>query len=342
MFIHTPMSFLGQGNTGSPTKLPHYYNVLGWFHVTDIWCERFNELNCWMVRLEKVDLTEKSWWSRADTPHSPPDFDSPKALVRTCNSCGKESKMIYKQGWACLNADPEPTKKGNKTREKKTCTEFFKFGEGINITNLEYTEEFLKERSSFKVLREQVNLDPNPGPLGPPLLTEDDVERLGEFGFEEECKRGIVCPKCGCCSRRVNWGKWVCESSTSGGHFTYALRPRIIPAERAISEGNEVPLLTKEEGDEEPNHFVHPMITRKPIFMGGRKGFVYIFHGAKGPNGEKGKIIGYVLHLRSSDTINKLPNGPDDIFKGLQQADLDLKRKPSKCAGCKSSDLSVC
>jgi hypothetical protein len=62
------MIIAGQGNKLSPSKLPHYYNVLDWFHVTDVWTEKLNGKTRWMVRLEKIYLNEQSWWSPAQ-PH---------------------------------------------------------------------------------------------------------------------------------------------------------------------------------------------------------------------------------------------------------------------------------
>lgn len=63
IIIYLLMEFKGQGNTGSPSKLPHYYNVLDYFHITDVWCEKYNGVSRWMVRLEKINLNEISWWS---------------------------------------------------------------------------------------------------------------------------------------------------------------------------------------------------------------------------------------------------------------------------------------
>ena len=296
-----------------------------------------------MVRLEKINLDEKSWWSAKATLHTRPDFNSNKTEVKECPKCKKESKVIFKQGWTCLNADPVPTKLGNKVREKTTCSEFFKFGSDIDDKTLEYTEEFFLERTNFKELRNPKGKEVIPGSMKPPLLTMKDVKELGNFGFEEECKRGIVCPLCGCCSRRVEWGRWVCESSTYGDHFQYSLPARIITAEEAIANGNWVPKPMKTKLGEMHKDVVDDMIDRSEFPEGEAPEITYKVYRYGMPDettdGKPGAIIGYVYHLKSNTTINKLPTYADDLFEDLQRVDLGLKRNPSKNSNGKSHGL---
>jgi hypothetical protein len=56
-------------------------------------------------------------------------------------------------------------------------------------------------------------------------------------------------------------------------------------------------------------------------------------------DGKPGAIIGYVYHLKSNTTINKLPTYADDLFEDLQRVDLGLKRNPSKNSNGKSHGL---
>jgi hypothetical protein len=297
-----------------------------------------------MVRLEKINLDEKSWWSAKATPHTRPDFNSHKAEVKECPKCKKESKVIFKQGWTCLNSDPAPSKVRNTVREKTTCTEFFRFGSDIDDTTLEYTEEFFLERTNFKELRDPEGLEVIPGSLKPRLLTMEDVQRLGNFGFEEECKRGVVCPLCGCCCRRVEWDKWVCESSTSNGHFEYSLPARIITADQAIANGNCIPPSMRTNPEQTHKDVVNGIIDRSEFPEGKApdgtyKVYRYGMTGEQTTEGKPGAIIGYVYHLKSSANLNKLPNGPDDLFEDLQRADLGLKRNPSRHTSGKSPGL---
>jgi len=55
-----------------------------------VWCENYKGLSRWMVRLEKINLDEKSWWSAKATPHTRPDFNSNKTEVKECPKCKKE------------------------------------------------------------------------------------------------------------------------------------------------------------------------------------------------------------------------------------------------------------
>jgi hypothetical protein len=303
-----------------------------------------------MVRLEKINLDEKSWWSAKATPHTRPDFNSHKAEVKECPKCKKESKVIYKQGWTCLNADPVAEKSGKKFREKTTCTEFFKFGSDVDDKTLEYTEEFLLERTNFKELRDPRGLEVHPGNLKPRLLTMEDVESLGNFGFEEECKRGVVCPLCGCCSRRVEWGRWICESSTSNGHFEYSLPARIIAADEAIANGNKIPDSLRKSPGKTHKDVVDDIIDRSELdFLEHEYGYKVYRYGMpdetleetpdETPDDKPGPIIGYVYHLKSNAKINQHPEGPDGLFEDLQRTDLGLKRNPSKNNKGKSPDL---
>ncbi len=331
-YSFTANALLGQGNHGCPTALPHYYCALDWFHVTDVWCENYKGLSRWMVRLEKINLDDKSWWSSKATPHTRPDFNAHKAEVKECPKCKKESKAIYKQGWTCLNADPLPASLGKKVREKTTCTEFFKFGSDVNDTTLAYTEEFLLERTNFRELRDPSGLEVHPGNLKPPLLTMEDVERLGYFGFEEECKRGVVCPVCGCCSRRVEWGRWICESSTSGGHFEYSLPARIITADEAIANGNDIPPSMMLKSGKTHKDVFDDIVDRSEFHQEHVSGYQVYRYGMpdETTDDKPGAIIGYVYHLKSNVSTNQFPGGPDDLFEDLQRTDLGLKRNPSK------------
>ena len=96
--------FIGSKNLHCPTRVPHRYNMMGAFHVTDTWAERVKgKVDC-RVRLDMIDLLTPSWWSAKGTymQSRRPDFVT-KALIRNCSTCGLTSKQRYAQGWMCLN-----------------------------------------------------------------------------------------------------------------------------------------------------------------------------------------------------------------------------------------------
>jgi hypothetical protein len=305
--------FIGQGNTRSPSRLPHYYNVLDHFHVTDVWCEKYNGIVRWMVRLEKIDLEGKSWWSAGTASDSPPDFISPKALGLVCSICNVRSKTIYKQGWVCLNADPAREVIGK--HKKTTCPAFFDFGNYVDDKTLEFTEEFLLERTQFQG---QVT-----EPLVPQMPNATDKDVIGALAFEESCRKGIVCPRCGCCSRRIYWEKWACENPLCD--YTSILTPQTTLASPVVSVSE----------DSKDQTFVSKSIVSTTLKLESGNSLVVKYD----IPGENGEIVGNVFHYKPDTTMNGLPDGPDALFAELQVAALGLKRNASKCRGGKSGGL---
>jgi hypothetical protein len=270
-----------------------------------------------MIRLEKINLEEKSWWSAKDAHHSPPNFVSPKTPQQECPVCKVVSKTIYKQGWVCLNADPV---KEGKSYTKTTCPAFFKFSEDIDDKTLEYTKEFLEERTPFKLAQGQ-GLEP----LVPPFLSDADANLLGALAFEEKCRKGIVCSQCNCCIRRIHWGFWKCENPNC--NFVRSLTPRLIPASLAISDSRQPK--PKEQT------FVYKSIRFNVSHRGGFEVTIYVL-----PGEEEDSIAGWILHYKSNPSVNQSEGGPDDLFLELQTADLGLKRNPSKNPNGGSIDLA--
>ena len=288
-----------QGNRISPSKLPHYYNVLGWFHITDVWCEMSNGFKRWVIRLEKIDLAEKSWWAATPnlSPTQTPSQISSEGPVITqsymCAKCHKSSKLIYNTGWACLQ--PE-------------CSEYFVFPHGYEDEKLDYNQEFLKERTRF--------IGEAPQPLAPPIHTDADLENLGLHGFESPFKRGIVCPECGCCSRRVEWRQWSCENEKC--YFVHRINQKPARLIDVIANGLE---------EEMPKEFYKGGI----LFSQGICG-LYDVHTYTIP-GESGEAIGFVRHFKTNSTVNKQKDGPNDLFYRIQKHFIDtdgLKRKAAR------------
>jgi hypothetical protein len=257
-----------------------------------------------MVRLEKIRLDVKSWWAPVDSAPLEPslDIDPVKTRVAKCDICNCESKEIYNAGWACLET---------------SCCAFFKFPTDTDDSNIDYNEEFLKERTRF--------MGGDLSSLAPPLLTTADLEAGNCFGVERMFKDGIVCPFCRGCSRRVEWGYWSCE--TEGCTFTHRVRQKTISVQDAISES----IVPKEESLG-PNSEIR--VGQKT--MGLYDVFEYVIPGA-----EKDKVVGVIRHFRSNGIINSQPDGPNDLFRQMQENDFGLKRNPARQKGCEYSE-KVC
>ncbi|KFY90370.1 hypothetical protein V498_06017 [Pseudogymnoascus sp. VKM F-4517 (FW-2822)] len=280
-----------QGNSKSPSKLPHYYNVLDWFYVTDVWMEKIEGFKTWCVRLEKVRLDEKSWWAKAGSaPPSPfRDLNAIKTASEECGHCHKPSKVIFEQGWTCL---------------KTSCDKFFVFNSAVDVEKLFYTETFLKERTAFSGM--------TPGPLAPPLVTEADMIIAGSSGTESSFKRGIVCPQCKGCSRRKDWSKWVCE--TEGCTFTHSFPFRAISVKDTMPESARHRRLQNYERE-----FGIKMEAKR---LGAYDVFEYAVPGPEG------NVVGVLRLFKSTSDVNRQPDGPDDLFQLMQERDFDLRRRP--------------
>ncbi|OBT63755.1 hypothetical protein VE03_06947 [Pseudogymnoascus sp. 23342-1-I1] len=242
-----------QGNSKSPTKLPHYYNVLDWFHVTDVWMEKIEGFSTWCVRMEKIRLDEKSWWAKAGSalPSLYRDLNAFKTVSEKCCHCGEPSKAIFEQGWTCLNA---------------SCGGFFVFDSAFDVKKLVYAEAFLKERTAFSGM--------TPGPLAPPLVTETDMIIAGISGTEASFKRGI---------------DTMPES---------ARHRRLQNYEREFG------------------------IKMESKRLGAYNVFEYAVPGPEG------NAVGVLRLFKSTSAVNRQPDGPDDLFKSMQERDFDLRRRP--------------
>jgi len=250
-----------------------------------------------MVRLEKIKLDEPSWW--APFTQIPAGFTSgfesavtPVATKASCFKCKNPSKKIYNAGWVCLNNE---------------CEAFFRFPDGYLDIYLDYTREFLEERTKY--------VGKEPGPLAPPLLTPGDLKSMGGCGYDAACKRGIVCTKCGCCSRRLLWDCWECENPACD--FVYSLPQSPVSIGDVMTKGTKPPKECNRNG-----------VTKECSTVGLYQVYTYYFPGASGDN------IGYVRHFKATAAINSEKDGPTDLFKELQRDGHNMKRGAVRQAGC--------
>ncbi|CAG8955754.1 hypothetical protein HYFRA_00011620 [Hymenoscyphus fraxineus] len=286
----------GQCNPISPCKLPYAFNVLGWFHVTDVWMEERNHFKTWLVRLERVDLTKKPWYMPKNKQFLPSSYGS-KTSQQTCGSCKQDSKVIFNIGWLCLSPG---------------CPKHFQHPNYRDDKGLKYTEEFLQERTPFP--------GKNPGPLAPPLPTTESLEISGSWGTEKRYWKGIVCPKCHCCSRRLNWSEWACENKECD--FTYHLEQPVVSAADAIADsriGNPLNL----------RYHIDPQVKKSRALLVGNY-TVYVYE-LPFPGVENG--WGRVYHLKSNGRINCAPDGPNDMFAEMQKEEYGMKRNPVRNSG---------
>ena len=187
----------GSRNTHCPTAMPHRYNVLDWFIVTHVWPELNGHKVAFKVRVQKLDLTVKSWWALGDSPMPPQERDfTTRALRQNCHHCSEPSTQVYAKGWMCLN---------------EKCKDFFKI-DGNKVTDYRLDPAFLSERFTQE-RKPPMQLVPQP--------LEDDPKNELQW-LSRAAWKGVPCARCGACIAGKDWHFWTCETEDCG--WTYSLK----------------------------------------------------------------------------------------------------------------------
>jgi hypothetical protein len=257
--------------------MPHPFNVLDHFHVTDCWYEMNNGLHCFKFRLEKIDLATKSWWAPVDSVFVEPDYSIQPATM-ICLRCGQESTQVYAE-LMCLNIE---------------CAQFWKSVDGTLMSeNIEFNPIFVSKRTRYQ---------PNPewplAQIQPPLFVSDESDPLAAYG--RDTWRGMNCPNCGDCTSRIEWGRWQCPCS-----FTYSVKmePILPPPATPLSSSDLW-------------HDVNKVVMRDCQLNNWHVTEYAPYR------------TNYIYHFKTSEYLNKLPGGADDLFGRMQTAtELDLRRR---------------
>ena len=167
--------------------MPHRFNVGAFFHITHIWAQLNGKHKVFMIRLQKINLMEKSWWAPQNSalPLANPDYDT-KAPRATCISCGKESPLIYNEGWMCVN---------------HACPKIGQLGGHNPKAPLSFSKEWLNERTEWPT-----------GKMPEHRLVPSPLENMDGTSFTTSLAawKGFVCPKCHCCNSRIDWAYQIC------------------------------------------------------------------------------------------------------------------------------------
>ncbi|RAL68664.1 hypothetical protein DID88_007373 [Monilinia fructigena] len=97
------------------------------------------------------------------------------------------------------------------------CTSFYYFDGQVDVNDLQYCEDFLQERTRYT--------GATPPVVRPEPITDADLLGEDAFGVEEQCKQGIVCPKCYGCIRRLEWRQWTSHWALSISLFAVSQKP---------------------------------------------------------------------------------------------------------------------
>ncbi|KAL7621160.1 hypothetical protein AAE478_008477 [Parahypoxylon ruwenzoriense] len=306
---HPFIVIAGAGNRLFPVRPSHYYNVLGYFFITHMWSEEIvgangKIVNCQKIRMQKVDLSTRSWWApRNASPHEAGEFVIGKysCKERRCTACQEKSKEIFTHGWTCLNKD---------------CPEFFQIG-SMDRSLLEYNEDFLAERTAFEK-EEEFKF-----PLLPPL----PVNEGNALGTEKQFKNGIVCPKCFGCSRRIKWEGWYCENDACD--FKHAVPMKEIPLGSIAEE-------TAIVRNRQTLDYTRYGVKAYRQSLGGNELTTWFLPGEGDPN----SFIGSVTRIRPSEEARGRMGGLNDLYMKLQNEDIGLKRGGARNTGCRIEELT--
>jgi len=311
---------IGRNHPFWPVDVPHNFNVLDYFYITDVWAElnavvtkpsakeaatptdksdadhETKMIRVFCFRLEKANLQKHSWWDPNPTSY----VRGPAIATRSCTSCNQDSKEILQAGWACLNHN---------------CDAFFKDSEGKKITNVSYNDVFLQERTEY--------IGPIPSIV--PSASVDAVNGIGLYGAdlygsEAVYRSGIVC-SCGSCTSRVFWNRWSCE------HCGKQVRTQMVPYPKDLLKA-EADLFNKtvdrlRKANRIPANTLATKLDMAAVKHREVGAGLYKVSQFLLPDGS-GKIIGSVTVLRASQTICE--RGPDKMFDTLSVSDIGLRR----------------
>ncbi|KAF6226736.1 hypothetical protein HO173_012339 [Letharia columbiana] len=280
---------VGAKNPHCPTKVPHRYNVLGVYQVTDIWSEKVKGKVVCRVRFEMLDLKTPSWCGihGSSLPTPTPDY-STKASLKTCTTCNTSSKEVSTAGWMCLN---------------ETCANFSIINGQADQEAPTWNPAFIDERNKWPAhIKAPLQLKPAP-PNG--LLNASLMET------SLQAWKGMVCRDCGRCNSRTKWDEWKCETEGCTFevpiHYPIIPRSQLAPDHAFAAEGHSIPF----------DKWEAPVVRTESEFHGyWRKATYEISPG------------NCITHYFANEVINRQPGGADEALEALQGTKLGMQRFP--------------
>lgn len=273
-----------------------------WFRVVDIWFERIDGKTAARVRFQKLDLEQLSWWASKKSDEPVPVNErrwfQPRSQI--CRVCSYPSKLIYQEGWMCLQPN---------------CSAFWRLEAGHSPGNLTYDAKFLEFREPpDDRIQPEVSLVPE---ILKDLYSNPDActQRLAW--------RGVVCPKCHKCVSRRYWNGWVCHEPLDdrSAHpdtcqWKMMVNMPLISLRSVIAE-QEIGVIKRAIRIDDQSIQPESRLTR-PFQI-----FRYNIEN-----------VGMIVHFSANKTTLRGLNGPNELFERLQKVDLGLRRYPLKqCVG---------
>ncbi|KAI7157756.1 hypothetical protein KC349_g5427 [Hortaea werneckii] len=297
----------GNKNTGAPTKMPHKYNVLGWYKPIAVWAEKTagKRNKNWITikyRMERLRSQESAWHAPVGTRTYHPS-EAGELVKSTCASCRQCYPQIYLESWMCLNS---------------SCDRFWRLSNGQEAPSgaLTYNPAYLLHRTPWPVEEEPFDVRPRMPESG--KVIGDTLTYINT--------RGIVCPNCGRCNPRYRFSGWVCDNQHCNWEGLKVNHQAIMPSalHQATDTFGDGPSLGRNRHD--------PSVSVKVSYTHGYKIFTYTVEG----------IQGRFVHAVANGRINREWQGPDDMFAALQTEDMGLERRrfnSEKLSGGKDKEV---
>ncbi|KAH7312117.1 2OG-Fe(II) oxygenase superfamily-domain-containing protein [Rhexocercosporidium sp. MPI-PUGE-AT-0058] len=284
----------GKKNTNCRVELTHYFNVLGYFHVTALWYDK-SATCCWMVKLQRCDTTTQPWWSVKGSVHTPLPLSA--APSQFCGFCKVETERIYEEEWICMHP---------------ACKSYFKRdGLFIDATNYHYSQPFLEARSEFMG---QVPVS------AAPCLPDTTAGTLFTDDLFNNYKQGFVCSSCGCCSRQKHWSYWECENKDCGLTFPTRQQAMSLADAQVESAG----------GPKRLTGFAKPGIKVEHFTLGAYQGTKYSF---PDETGDVIGFVALLKSNKEINSQKNGPDELYDLFSSQKHGGFALERKPVRAPG---------
>lgn len=281
----------GDRNTGSPSKMPHKYCVLGWYKPVLVWAEKTagKGKKSWTTvkyRFERLRSEEPAWHAPKNTNGR---HQGPVSPVRknACGSCHKSSPQIYLLSWLCLNPD---------------CEFFWKLASGIDAHcgALDYDPLFLLERNPWPVEEEPFNVKPPLPDIGNAI--GDNLSYVNT--------RGICCPECGRCNPRYLFKGWRCDNPKCSWEWYPEHRP-------ILHSALHQPWDTFGDGPSLGRNKHETGVKLEVSYVKGYKVYKYTFDG----------IDGSFIHAVANRKINREHRAADEMLIAMQTEDMSFQRR---------------
>ncbi|KAI7186089.1 hypothetical protein D0869_08586 [Hortaea werneckii] len=299
----------GNKNTGALTKMPHKYNVLGWYKPIAVWAEKTSgkRNKNWTTvkyRMERLKSQEPIWHAPVGARTHHPS-EAGELVKSTCASCRQCYPQIYLESWMCLNS---------------SCDRFWRLGNGQEAPSgaLTYNPAYLLHRTPWPVEEEPFDVRPRMPESG--KVIGDTLTYINT--------RGILCPNCGRCNPRYRFSGWVCDNQHCDWEGLKVNHQAIMPSalHQATDTFGDGPSLGRNRHD--------PSVSVKVSYTHGYKIFTYTVEGIKGR----------FVHAVANGRINREWQGPDDMFAALQTEDMGLERRrfnSEKLSGGKDKEAQI-